>query len=297
MYELHVAQTLNMIVKLCPHIRDGDVLAGYLDSDVCIKYIENRVDSISAYCSYDPDKQRILKAILSQSKDGFDEINASVERIRLWYLLYYPLYKINNPGPDWLYYRFDIPSRYITVFVYSLIIGLVAFLFGFHLGIIVLPLVGLFLDFLVRFIDHDGLTSRWKNYTEGRTLGRNIFHWILYSVLYVIMFVVVRPFVHLVVDTMEDERRAVETLARAIVVVVERAYSFGHDDLPKFQEHCDSWPRLYYWAPMFVYRMWRNKVKQLIRKSDRNGGSVKDAKETTAIQNETVNESTPLIHL
>ena len=193
-----------------------------------------------------------------------------------------------TPGPDVFYEMFEITSRYITVNVYSLILGLVAFLFGLHLGIvIVLPIVGLFFNYLVRFIDLEGLTSTWENYTEGKTLGQDIFHLILYS-LYIIVIYWSGVYVR------NDKRKAVKTLANAIVVVVKRAYSLGDDDVSSFEEHCETWPRLYNWAPIFVYRLWRNKIESFVKERDRNR-IIKGAKESAAENVIVNNESTPLI--
>ena len=86
-YEMHVAQKLNVKVKLSPHIKDSDVERVYLYNDVCIKNINIAIDSEHAKCSWDPDKQAIHLAIQSESTNGFGTINASVEKIRLDYLL------------------------------------------------------------------------------------------------------------------------------------------------------------------------------------------------------------------
>ena len=280
-----------LIVKvlLCPHISDHDLFIGHLDKDECIRNITNNpIDSRNAYCSFNSDKQSIHKAILSKSPNAFDDMNVSVEMIRLWYLLFYPIYKICNPGPDF-FYESGISSRYITVLVYSLIVGLVAFLFGFHLGIIVFPLVGLLSNYLVRHIDHEGLTSRWENYTEGRTFGRNIFHWIIYPFVMILWYLMDRD------DVRRYKKDAVQTLANAIMVVVKRAHSLGDDDVPSFDKHCETWGRLYDWTPIFVYRMWRNEVKRLVRKKHRKRIIKEDTKETAAENVIANNESTPLI--
>ena len=83
-------------MKLCPCIAEVHVKWGDLNKDVCIRNIKTPVDSKSALCSNDSDKNDIHKAILSQSENGFELINAAVERIRLQYLLEYPFDKITG---------------------------------------------------------------------------------------------------------------------------------------------------------------------------------------------------------
>ena len=95
-YELSIAQKLNVKVILCPHMRDEYLKWGYLYMDVCIKNIKIRVDSKHAHCSWDPDKNAIHAAIqpFLSLKDGFLEINIIVETFRLEYLLTYRVDKI-----------------------------------------------------------------------------------------------------------------------------------------------------------------------------------------------------------
>ena len=68
---------------------------GLLDKDVCIKNIKTTVDSENAYCGQASDKEQIHAAIRN-SENGFKGINASVERIRLEYLMNYPVDKIKG---------------------------------------------------------------------------------------------------------------------------------------------------------------------------------------------------------
>ena len=98
-FEMNEAQQMKKDVKLCPYVYDTWVKSGYLHKDVCIANIETLVDSKSAFCSNDSDKNDIHKAILSQDENGFELINAAVERIRLQYLLEYPVDKIT--GTNW----------------------------------------------------------------------------------------------------------------------------------------------------------------------------------------------------
>ena len=77
-YELFMAQKLEVDVMLCPHISDLDVEWGRLYTDVCIAYIRKEVDSIAAHCSNAFDKEAIHRAIL-KSPYGFEIINKIVE--------------------------------------------------------------------------------------------------------------------------------------------------------------------------------------------------------------------------
>ena len=96
-------------------------------------------------------------------------------------------------------------------------------------------------------------------------------------------------------DVRRYKKDAVQTLANAIMVVVKRAHSLGDDDVPSFDKHCETWGRLYDWTPIFVYRMWRNEVKRLVRKKHRKRIIKEDTKETAAENVIANNESTPLI--
>ena len=54
------------------------------------------MDSEKAHCSWDSDKILIHAAIKSNWPNGFNDINASVEKIRLQYLLDYPVCRITG---------------------------------------------------------------------------------------------------------------------------------------------------------------------------------------------------------
>ena len=95
-YELHTAMKLKVKVLLSPHIYDSSVRGGYLNDDTCIANINIPIDSENALCSWEPDRKAIHAAIKSESSKGFDHINSSVEKIRLEYLLNYPVEKIES---------------------------------------------------------------------------------------------------------------------------------------------------------------------------------------------------------
>ena len=78
-----MAQELNVDVQLYAQMDDGKAR-----EDICVKNSRNAVDSENAFCSWEPDKVSIHKAIQENpSENGFNGINKAVERIRLDYLL------------------------------------------------------------------------------------------------------------------------------------------------------------------------------------------------------------------
>ena len=151
---------------------------------------------------------------------------------------------------------------------------MVAYPFGFHLCPVVLPLIGLVLNFLVKFISNEELTRIWRIFTQGRTFGRGYVRGILYRPIFLIFSNECR----------ERRKEAVKTLADAIVLIVKRVYSLDDNVIPSYEEHCKSWSRLYDWAPVFVFCMWRRDIKRLVDESK------KSAENATA-----VNESTHLL--
>ena len=268
-YELFMAHTLEVQVKLCPHISDSDIEYALLDYDVCIANIKEKVDSFAAHCSNKSDKDAIHRAI-QQSPYRFEIIDKIVETFRSDYALTYKVHKII--GLDHKLYFFIL--RYITILLYPFIVGMVVYPFGFHLCLVVLPLIGLILDFLVKFTDNEELRGKWKTFTEGWTFGRYYVYGILYHPIALIFSNLCR----------EQRKKAVKYLADAIVVIVKRVNSFDDDVLPSYEDHCKSWSRLYDWAPVTVFCMWRRDIKRLVEESK------KSAENTTA-----VNESTHLL--
>ena len=95
-YEMYVAQTLDKEVILCPYVHDNHVELGYLEFDVCIANINIPVNSRDAKCGLESDMIRIHAAILSKSQKAFEDIDASVEGIRLNKLLKYDFEKIEG---------------------------------------------------------------------------------------------------------------------------------------------------------------------------------------------------------
>ena len=103
------------------------------------------------------DKESIHKEILSQSERWFEKINSSVKRIRLDYLLDYPVHKIQSNAfiRDLHWSADNWQINLIIALVLSLIICW-----------IVLPLVEFCLDLFVRLIHNQGLRDTWESLTE-----------------------------------------------------------------------------------------------------------------------------------
>ena len=91
-YEMYVAQSFDLNVRLCPYIHERDVKYGNLYNDICIRNIGAPVDSKNSHCSWPPDKKMLHDAINSTS--SFEEVNKSVETIQLVYLLGWDVKKI-----------------------------------------------------------------------------------------------------------------------------------------------------------------------------------------------------------
>ena len=141
----------------------------------------------------------------------------------------------------------------------------------------------------MRLIGDKGLTSRWENYTEGRTIGRGIFH-----LIYFYMLCYPRKYLRNGEFVRKCRTERVEKLAPAIMLMVDRVYSLGaDDDIPAFEDYCETWSRLYNWAPLYVFYRWQKNVECLIKKRNR---TIKDAGDTTIVENMTTNKSTPLVN-
>ena len=100
---MHTALKLDVKVTLMPYVWDVEVEWGRLvDKDVCIRNIlENPVKSEKAICGQDSDKKDIHESILKESPPrGFELIDKSVKRIRLEYLLQYPVENIKGYPDD-----------------------------------------------------------------------------------------------------------------------------------------------------------------------------------------------------
>ena len=94
-YKMFTAIQYNVRVDLCPHINPDDLYMGRTNRDICVAEAKEPVVSRKARCSHpdnhvNDDKKAIRKQIKSTSGE-FDEVDRTVEIIRLKYLVNYPL--------------------------------------------------------------------------------------------------------------------------------------------------------------------------------------------------------------
>ena len=92
---MHFARMLGIAVYLRPYISEQDEKTGLVQNDICVSQIETKIDSEAAYCYSDEDREMIDTAI-QKSSDSFSGVNQAVERIRLDYLLHYPIHNISG---------------------------------------------------------------------------------------------------------------------------------------------------------------------------------------------------------
>ena len=93
MLELFIARKLGVEVELRPFISEKELKWGYVENDTSFSDIKTGTDCEVAECWDEDDKKSIHKAI-KNSPEGFVGVNLAVERIRLEYLLDYPIDEI-----------------------------------------------------------------------------------------------------------------------------------------------------------------------------------------------------------
>lgn len=95
-YEIYVATKLGTQVKLVPNSGYEDTAGGY-GLKMAVEGIKNRADSINTHCgvSEQPNSDEIaIRKAIEASPGGFSAVDEAVERLRLSYLLEYPMDKI-----------------------------------------------------------------------------------------------------------------------------------------------------------------------------------------------------------
>merc|ERR1740124_969107 len=94
-YEMHVAVSQGVPVKLCAYISPEDLARGRVHEDTCVASAKFRVDSSAARCGKPEDSvsadESAIREVIGKSGNGFNRVNESVEKIRLSYLAKYPL--------------------------------------------------------------------------------------------------------------------------------------------------------------------------------------------------------------
>ena len=82
-------------MKLCTYISPDDLKHGRVHEDACVTRAQFSVDSFAARCQM-PEKpvhaeEIMIRKVIDRSVIGFEEINQSVEYMRLSYLAKYPI--------------------------------------------------------------------------------------------------------------------------------------------------------------------------------------------------------------
>ena len=108
---MHFAISQGVPVKLCAYISHDDLAYGRLDEDTCVASAKFSVDSSAAHCGKPEERvssdEIMIRKVIENSINGFNGVDQSVERIRLSYLVKYPI-----PFSGWLY-RHDGKSKAI----------------------------------------------------------------------------------------------------------------------------------------------------------------------------------------
>jgi len=94
-YEISIAIQHNVKVQLCPHINPDDLYMGRTYNDICVAQAKNPVVSSEGRCGH-PAKpinndEKVIRKEIESTSGKFDEVDRTVERIRLEYLVNYPL--------------------------------------------------------------------------------------------------------------------------------------------------------------------------------------------------------------
>ena len=82
-------------MKLCTYISSEDLNCGRVHQDTCVASTKFIVDSSAARCGKPGKPQSsdeiIIRRVIDKSVNGFNGVNQSVEKIRLLYLIKYPI--------------------------------------------------------------------------------------------------------------------------------------------------------------------------------------------------------------
>merc|ERR1740124_2134118 len=94
-YEMHFAVSNGMRVKLCAYISSDDLNHGRVQEDICVANANVPVNSSAARCGKPEEAvsldEKTMRKVIENSVNGYNGINESVERIRLSYLVKYPI--------------------------------------------------------------------------------------------------------------------------------------------------------------------------------------------------------------
>ena len=90
---MYIAIQKKKEVRLCPHINPDDLYLGRTDNDICVVEAKKPVDSKEARCGNPEIKKQNSDEITIRKdiKSEFETVDSTIERIRLNYLVTYPL--------------------------------------------------------------------------------------------------------------------------------------------------------------------------------------------------------------
>ena len=95
MFEVHFAVLNGVRMKLCAYISPDDLKHGRVHADSCVHWSKFSVDSSAAICGIPGHPQSadeiMIRKKIDKSVIGFEEIDQSVEYMRLSYLANYPI--------------------------------------------------------------------------------------------------------------------------------------------------------------------------------------------------------------
>lgn len=94
-YEMFIAIQYKVRVNLCPHINPDDLYMGRTDKDICVAEAKEAVVSREARCGHPDnpvnDDEIAIRKEIESTFGKFDEVDRTIEIIRLKYLVNYPL--------------------------------------------------------------------------------------------------------------------------------------------------------------------------------------------------------------
>merc|ERR1740124_1540776 len=92
---MHFAVCQGVPVKLCAYISRENLRCGRVHEDTCVTSAKFSVDSSAARCGIPGQPQSadeiMIRKVIDKSGNGFNGVNESVEKIRLSYLVKYPI--------------------------------------------------------------------------------------------------------------------------------------------------------------------------------------------------------------
>ncbi len=323
-FELHIAQTLNVPVELRPFISKDDERDGKLEKDACVSRLGTAVDCASAYVSMKSDRRSIHEAITRDSANGFDTVNQAVEMIRLEYLLNYPIANIMG-GKKWtddkeFFYGGTLILILLFLFLLILVFWWLAvdsmhFASGGILGIhSYLPIIGVLVLFVLRlFTTELELATFIMAFVFGiilvvlwhilAYLAKSCFFWIgLIIFIGFLTTYTVPNRIQLLLDhgSRENRKEAAASLSKAVETLYPRALGDANGRImisfDNFRESNVFRHILCNCFPLLMYRRWSTMIMRQKKRNNRNNREVVKSSTIPAAPGiDNNNETTPLV--